>query len=69
MINGWRFTSNNITPKEAISVNIGAACMTATEENIEEELKRRATQALYNAQDKGVSQMFIYQNGSNNNTD
>ena len=69
MVNGWGLKFNNAPVGDAISVSIGAACMVPTSSSSEEELNRRAEQALYQAQDKGFSQMIIYKNNQSQQSD
>jgi len=63
MVNGWGLTFHNAPAGDTVSVSIGAACMVPSSTYTEEELKRRAEQALYQAQDKGFGQLVIYKNG------
>lgn len=69
MVNGWGLKFNNAPVGDAISVSIGAACMVPTSSSSEKELNRRAEQALYQAQDKGFSQMIIYKNSQSQQSD
>jgi len=69
MVNGWGLKFNNAPVGDAISVSIGAACMVPSSSSSEEELNRRAEQALYQAQDKGFSQMIIYKNSQSPQSD
>ncbi|WP_025566052.1 transporter substrate-binding domain-containing protein [Psychromonas sp. SP041] len=62
MVNGWGLKFDNAPAGDTVSVSIGAACMVPSHSHIEEELNRRAEQALYQAQDKGFSQLVIYKN-------
>jgi polar amino acid transport system substrate-binding protein len=61
MVKSWGIKFKNSPVADAISVSIGAASMIASNNHSENELKRRAEQALYQAQDKGYNQMVIYQ--------
>ena len=62
MVNGWGLKFENAPAGDTVSVSIGAACMDPNHSHMEEELNRRAEQALYQAQDKGFSQLVIYKN-------
>lgn len=61
MINSWGLKFKNSPTGNAVSVSIGAASMIVNNKHRENELRRRAEQALYQAQDKGYNQMVIYQ--------
>jgi polar amino acid transport system substrate-binding protein len=61
MMNSWGLTFKNAPTGNALSVSIGAASMIVNNKHRENELRRRAEQALYQAQDKGYNQMVIYQ--------
>ena len=66
MVNGLGLAFKNSPSGNILSVSIGAACMTATnDQHNQDELKRRTKQALYQAQDKGYNQLVIYQSGKN----
>ncbi|RBW44085.1 hypothetical protein DS885_12285 [Psychromonas sp. B3M02] len=60
MLNGSIFSFQDEQDPEPITVSIGAACMDSAGNYLEEELSRRAKQALYQAQDKGTGQLVIY---------
>jgi len=62
MINGWSFSFKGMKDPGSITMSIGAACMVSNGDDLEEELMRRAEQALYQAQDKGKGQLVIYNN-------
>ena len=62
MINGWSFSFKGMKQPDSITLSIGAACMVSNGDYSEDELSRRAEQALYRAQDKGKGQLVIYKN-------
>jgi len=61
MANSWGLKFKHSPTGETVTVSIGAASMIVDNKHRENELRRRAEQALYQAQDKGYNQMVIYQ--------
>ncbi|MDN2664005.1 transporter substrate-binding domain-containing protein [Psychromonas sp. 14N.309.X.WAT.B.A12] len=60
MVNSWSFSFKGMNQPDSITVSIGAACMVSNGDYLEDELSRRAEQALYQAQDKGKGKLVIY---------
>ncbi|WP_418135274.1 GGDEF domain-containing protein [Psychromonas sp. GE-S-Ul-11] len=60
MVNSWSFSFKGMSQPDSITVSIGAACMVSNGDYLEDELSRRAEQALYQAQDKGKGKLVIY---------
>lgn len=64
MLNEWSFTFIGAPTGNTLSVSLGAACLFPTSAYSEEEITRRASKALYQAQDQGYNQMVVYQSGN-----
>ena len=64
ILNDWSLQFPGSVTGDILSVSIGAACMLVNPDFSEKELIRRASRALYRAQDAGYNQMMLYKPGS-----